>query len=552
MSSIPLPALDLKPVQQPDIMANYGHLLQLQNMAQTAPLQRQALQQQIQTGELENQQKQIALKDQQAMSAAMNEWATPKQSAPPANMPQGMTGGPPAPSAVAPDYDSLLDLARKHGVSFAGYQGLQQHILDMKQKAATIAKDDAQRGTDEANALKTKNGMLTDAMTGVANLPDNQLIPGLLSAAQQLGQSGLLDPQHVQMAQQLAQTGDPATIRKMLGIQIAGMGGFTKMLDDEQKKLTNQKTSLEMQYGEPQYRAILAKKASGQELTPDELNTARAFEASNTKSSTTSDTLGVTSANTSKPGGLAAVGAGASRTPLVPGGTSPQAVNAKQGIVDEIGQYKMDPQMFSRVLAKHPEIPGLIQAKYPDWDQTTYQAKNSLMKGFTSGSQSKEINAINTTMGHVKVLDDAVDALNNGNLTILNKLGNSLGINVTGQTAPAAFKLIVHRVGPEIASSYIPGGGGEMERVANEKDFDENLPGQTLHNNAAITVNLLRSKIGALENQYKNTVGRDDFTQRFLTPEAQSSLQKFGGGNAPGGGGNVVHYKIVNGQLVAK
>jgi hypothetical protein len=48
-------------------------------------------------------------------------------------------------------------------------------------------------------------------------------------------------------------------------------------------------------------------------------------------------------------------------------------------------------------------------------------------------------------------------------------------------------------------------------------------------------VKLLRSKVGSLENQYKNTVGRDDFTQRFITPEAQAAFQKFGGGNSGGG-----------------
>ena len=120
-------------------------------------------------------------------------------------------------------------------------------------------------------------------------------------------------------------------------------------------------------------------------------------------------------------------------------------------------------------------------------------------------------------------------------MTALNRIGTYYNINVAGKTPEAAFQLIARRVGPEITSAYIPGAGGEGERIANEKDFDVNLPPQTLRNNAAVTVKLLRSKISSLENQYQNTVGRNDFEQRFLTPEARASLQKFGG-SAPSGG----------------
>lgn len=235
MGSIPLPALHLNPVpQQPDPTEQIGRLLQLRNMAQNAPLQNQILQQNAQAGALDVQQKQIALKDQQAMTAAMQQWAQPKaQTAP---------GAPQTASPSMPDYDSLIDLAKKNGASFSAIQGLQKMVLDMKEKAATIAKDDAQTGSANAAALKTKNEMLINSMSGLMNLPDDQLAPGLMQTAQELAGKGLLDPQHVQMAQQLAQSGDPNAIRKQLSVQIAGMGGFNKILEDQQKRITLQQT----------------------------------------------------------------------------------------------------------------------------------------------------------------------------------------------------------------------------------------------------------------------------------------------------------------------
>lgn len=237
MGSIPLPALDVKVPQQPDLLEKFSQLQQLrgqqqaqQMQQQEAPLRMQALQQGVDTGAVDLQQKQIQLKDQQAMNAAMKQWSQ-------VSKPAASTPGTAPQASSLPDYDSLIDLAKKNGASFSAIQGLQKSVLGMKAQASTIAKDDAQAGTANATALKTKNGMLIDSLSGVANLPDYQLVQGLLSTAQDLASKGLLDPQHVQMAQQLAQSGDPSAIRHQLNAQISGLGGFTKLVEDAQKKV---------------------------------------------------------------------------------------------------------------------------------------------------------------------------------------------------------------------------------------------------------------------------------------------------------------------------
>jgi hypothetical protein len=236
MGSIPLPALSIHaPQQQNDPVEQYGRILQLRNMMQLAPLQQQEAQQRVQSGQLELQKAQREQQDQQKMSAVMQDWASPKPAAAAAD------GTQPQASSM-PNYDDLLDRTRKAGVSYSTYQALQKQVLDMKDKASTIAKNDAQAGSAQANAIKTKNDMLINAMTGVMQLPDEQLVPGLQSAAQQLTQQGVLDPQHAQMASQLAQMADPAKIRAALTSQIAGMGGFNKLLEDAQKKAQAEQT----------------------------------------------------------------------------------------------------------------------------------------------------------------------------------------------------------------------------------------------------------------------------------------------------------------------
>lgn len=245
MASIPLPALSLRPVQQPESpISTYGQLMGIKNAQQElqqrqalAPLQQQEAQNQVASGNLDLQQKQQQVKDQQAMSATMQQWGKSPSAG------QTSPGANPASPAKAPSYDDLVPLAIKNGASWNAVQGLQAHVLDMKAKASTIAMNDARAGASTAEALKTKNGMIVDAMTGVMNAPDDQLPQAIQQTAQELSQKGLFDPPHVQQAMQLAQLAqqNPAQARQQLDIQAKSLGGFSKLLEDEQKKYEVQK-----------------------------------------------------------------------------------------------------------------------------------------------------------------------------------------------------------------------------------------------------------------------------------------------------------------------
>jgi hypothetical protein len=174
----------------------------------------------------------------------------------------------------------------------------------------------------------------------------------------------------------------------------------------------------------------------------------------------------------------------------------------------------------------------------PTYDETTYGAKNKILQSYTSGAESKSINAINTAMGHADELGQAIDALGNGNVRVLNGLAQKYQIETGSSDAPTVFRLIVNRLAPEMASAYIQGGGGEGERGMNAKDFDPTLAPQLIRSNLAESIKLLRSKIGAQEQQwnttYQPTNDRDQFQNRFLTPQAKQALD-WGTKNAPGG-----------------
>ena len=292
MATIPLPALDTRPIQQPTSpLEMYGQMMGIKNMQQQmdqrqaiAPLQQQEAQEAVQSGQLDVEAKQRAAADAKAMQGAMQEWGKPPaiSSAQPSTATQTgassdpQTGAaqqgsadanaqPTAPKTAAPDWDHLVQLAIDKGASFSAVQALQSHVLDMKTKASQIVLNDARAGSSDAEALKTKNGMIIDALTGLGSLPKDQFATGLVNTTHDLFVKGLFDAPHVQMMQQLAMLAgtDPEAARAQLDSQIKGMGGFTKLLDDAQKQLDNQKKAGEADPTSPFYSPSAASVAMG-------------------------------------------------------------------------------------------------------------------------------------------------------------------------------------------------------------------------------------------------------------------------------------------------
>jgi hypothetical protein len=261
----------------------------MQQQQAMAPLQQQEAQQSIQSGQLDVEAKQRAAADQKAMSATMQQWgkapaatpsvttkvgavtdpqtgATQTDGTPAAATGPASAGAQPSTSGnAAPSYDDLMPLAIKNGASFTAVQGLQAHILDMKTKASQIVLNDARAGSSDAEAMKAKNSMIIDAMTGVSSLPNDQLALGVMQAAQELYGKGLFDPQHLEQAKQLAQLAytDPAAARQQLDVQMKSMGGFSKLLEDTQKQLANQKEAGTMDPKSPFYAPSSAAVALG-------------------------------------------------------------------------------------------------------------------------------------------------------------------------------------------------------------------------------------------------------------------------------------------------
>jgi hypothetical protein len=174
-----------------------------------------------------------------------------------------------------------------------------------------------------------------------------------------------------------------------------------------------------------------------------------------------------------------------------------------------------------------------VLAINPDYQEQNWQVQGSQLKNFTTGKVADQLRATNTALSHVGILNDAIDALNNGDLRVLNSLGNRLGLE-TGKTPAAVFQTIVGKVGPELAQAYGEATGGE--RKVEKGNFDSSLPPQTLRANVAVTAQLLKGKIDSTKFQWNSTPGFEKRALPMISPEAQGVLDRLGGGGAAASG----------------
>lgn len=180
MSSIPLPALGVKPPEQPDLLQKYGQMVQLKSLGQ---------QQQIQQQEI--QKNQADLNDRDAMTKAMQSWD-------------------------GKDPQQLIQNVIKNKGSANAAMGLQQKILAQKETYSKIAEQDATTGAKNLESMKIKNDAILGGINALKDVPDDQLPQQLQATVQSLQQQGVLSQQEVQQAAGLAQSGDPAKIRQGL------------------------------------------------------------------------------------------------------------------------------------------------------------------------------------------------------------------------------------------------------------------------------------------------------------------------------------------------
>jgi hypothetical protein len=184
----------------------------------------------------------------------------------------------------------------------------------------------------------------------------------------------------------------------------------------------------------------------------------------------------VLSSNTSRANNAATINAENLRAGFGPGGAmSPDMEATAQAVAN--GQL-MPPTGAALLNPRNQRILGRVMEINPNYDATTVLAKKKAAADFTSGTLGNSLRSFAVAGQHLDQLGQLADAMNNGNLQVVNQLGNAIAAQ-TGSPAPTNFNAAKDIVSKEVMKAIVAGGGGVAEREELNKTMSAaNSPAQ--------------------------------------------------------------------------
>jgi hypothetical protein len=237
-------------------------------------------------------------------------------------------------------------------------------------------------------------------------------------------------------------------------------------------------------------------------------------------------------------------------TPGAPGSpTTPEQVLAKytpkqQSIIQGVANYTLDPKMVrsNRNPAATAELMAAVREYNPQYDETAFGEKTKLRN--TIATQSM---ALNTATHHLDQLSQAVDALQNGNVQIFNKIGNAYGVQ-TGADPTTNFNAIKSAVAGELSKVFK--GGMASDKEISEQNANLSSSSSPAQLKGAINnyINLMQGRLNGLGETYEGQIGiKPNF--QIVSPRAQEVFNRAGQNANQGGGAGKISVTAPDGSI---
>jgi len=486
----------------------------------------QSEQQQLKQQQMQTQQMQQQLADQQAMTKAMHDWD-------------------------GKDFDQLPELMKQHGISGPGYLQAKQNVVARQTQLATLDKDQL------AN-LKEHHDMALGAIDAAEGVPDEQLMQHVTDTVGRLQQAGHIDPQTGSAIIQHAQSMTPSEFRPWLDIYKKGLMAESAAIAQTKTQAETHKATAEAEKAEAdqwqpvaelgvmvnkktgdqrpiqgaagmmppamleaKYVALQQKKAAGQQLSKDDAAFVKGYEKYKTL---------VPAAQINLQSGL----------------LSDQAKQMAAQYYEQTGQLPSgmrSPAMSAGILNRAAG-PGAGETPDIAANKRTYAAQTALQKSATSGEIAKNITAYNTAIAHAQQLQQAADALDNGDVRLLNKIGNTLGYEF-GSDRSTNFNVIKNALSGEISKVFKGGEATDAEIKAVQAPFDSANSPKQLRGAIENAIHLMNSKRDALRSQYEQGMqGKPNFGGSTVKMKAPNGAVKEVSAD------QVEHYKSLGATVV--
>lgn len=146
-----------------------------------------------------------------------------------------------------------------------------------------------------------------------------------------------------------------------------------------------------------------------------------------------------------------------------------------------------------------------VNAKDPKFEGGKYASRAAAMRTFASGPEARNVTALNTVIGHLGTLDEAANALQNGDIRAFNAVANRLSTEM-GRPEVQNFDTARQAVAEETMRVFRQVGASEREaREWGDRIQSSGSP-QQLRGVIATLGKLLDSRVEAIGQQYERTV----------------------------------------------
>ena len=203
-------------------------------------------------------------------------------------------------------------------------------------------------------------------------------------------------------------------------------------------------------------------------------------------------------------------------------GASVAPVEKVKSIAEKIADYEMKPPA-SRSAAYGPLMKEVLRHN-PNYDETQYNVRNKTAMAFATGKEGQTLRSMNVAIDHLDTLQQAANALNNGDTQLFSKIGNSFAKQF-GYPEVTNFDSVKSIVGSEVAKAI----SGSQMALEDRKDIRNVLSSWNSPDQTAGVVNqlqkLLAGQVNGLKTQYTSAGFTDDNFNKKLNPRTKSVLE---------------------------
>jgi plasmid maintenance system killer protein len=173
--------------------------------------------------------------------------------------------------------------------------------------------------------------------------------------------------------------------------------------------------------------------------------------------------------------------------------------------------------------ARGQQLMQLVSQADPTFDAKEYKTQSGFQTSLSSGHLGKTLLATSTAIDHLSTLEKTAKALENNDTRVINTVQNYFNKEFGG-TKVTDFEAVKKIVGDEVNKAVIGGVGAVADRQEIAKSLSSASSPAQLAGIVSKLKELMAGRVRSMEQQYNGVMHKDDFYDRYVSPEVRDAL----------------------------